>query len=66
MPPTSVTKDPATLTLSVVGDYPVSVVDPISWFEALDGEDNVEDGNMPEARPARRRRPRYPMMVASR
>jgi uncharacterized protein YndB with AHSA1/START domain len=104
MPLTSVTKDPATLTLTVVGDYPVSqrrlwdafadprqlerfwgppafpatftrhdfkvggraeylltlpegqkwngswkftVVNPISSFEAHDGQDNAEDENMP-------------------
>ena len=104
MPLTSVTKDPAKLTLTVVGDFPVSqqrlwdayadprqlerfwgppawpatftrhdfkvggraeyfmsgpnaekwsgswkftVVDPISFFEAHDGEDNAEDENMP-------------------
>lgn len=104
MPLTSVTKDAAKLTLTVVGDYPVPqerlweafadprqlerfwgppsapatftrhdfrvggraeyflslpngekwsgswkfiVVDPISFFEALDGEDNAEDENMP-------------------
>jgi uncharacterized protein YndB with AHSA1/START domain len=104
MPLTSVTKDPATLTLTVVGDYPVprqrlwdafadprqlerfwgppafpatftrhdfkvggraeyfltlpegqkwsgswkfTVVNPISSFEAHDGEDNAEDANMP-------------------
>lgn len=104
MPLTSVTKDPATLSLTVVGDYPVpqerlwdafadarqlerfwgppfapatftqhdlrvggrseyflsgpagerwsgswkfTAVDPISSFEALDGEDNAEDENMP-------------------
>lgn len=104
MPLTSVTKDAPTLTLTVVGDYPVSqqrlwdayadprqlerfwgpptapatftrhdfkvggraeyfltlpdggkwsgswkfiVVDPISFFEAHDGEENAEDENMP-------------------
>ncbi len=104
MPITSVTKDAAQLTLTVVGDFPVSqqrlwdayadprqlerfwgppawpatftshdfkvggraeyfmagpngekwsgswkftVVDPISFFEAHDGEDNAEDENMP-------------------
>ena len=104
MPLTSVTKDAATLTLTVVGDYPVpqqrlwdafadprqlerfwgppfapatftrhdmkvggraeyfltlpdgkkwsgswkfTVVNPISSFEAYDGEDNAEDENMP-------------------
>jgi uncharacterized protein YndB with AHSA1/START domain len=104
MPLTFVTKDPATLTLTVVGDYPVpqqrlwdafadprqlerfwgppafpatftrhdfkvggraeyfltlpegqkwggswkfTVVNPISSFEAHDGEDNAEDENMP-------------------
>jgi len=104
MPLTSVTKDAAKLTLTVVGDYPVPqqrlweafadprqlerfwgppfapatftrhdfkvggraeyfltlpdggkwsgswkfiVVNPISFFEALDGEDNAEDENMP-------------------
>jgi uncharacterized protein YndB with AHSA1/START domain len=106
MPLTSVTKDAATLTLTVVGDYPVpqqrlwdafadarqlerfwgpptwpatftrhdmrvggraeyfltgpkgerwsgswkfTAVNPISSFEAQDGEDNVEDENMPSA-----------------
>jgi uncharacterized protein YndB with AHSA1/START domain len=106
MPLTSVTKDPATLTLTVVGDYPVpqqrlwdafadprqlerfwgppawpatftrhdlkvggraeyflsgqngekwsgswvfTAVQPISSFEARDGEDNVEDENMPSS-----------------
>ncbi len=104
MPLTSVTKDPATLTLTVVGDYPVpqqrlwdafadprqlerfwgppvapaifthhdftvggraeyflslpdgsqwhgswkfTAVNPIDSFEALDGEDNAEDEDMP-------------------
>ena len=104
MPLTSVTKDAAKLTMTVVGDYPVpqkrlweafadprqlerfwgppfapatftrhdfrvggraeyfltlpeggkwsgswkfTVVDPIDFFEALDGDDNVEDENMP-------------------
>jgi uncharacterized protein YndB with AHSA1/START domain len=104
MPLTSVTKDPARLTLTVVGDYPVSqkrlweafadprqlerfwgppawpatftrhdlkiggraeyfltgpngekwsgswkfiAVNPINSFEAVDGEDNAEDENMP-------------------
>jgi len=104
MPVTSVTKDAATLTLTVVGDFPVpqqrlwdayadprqlerfwgppswpatftlhdfkvggrseyfmtgpngekwsgswkfTAVDPIRFFEALDGEDNAEDENMP-------------------
>jgi uncharacterized protein YndB with AHSA1/START domain len=106
MPLTSVTKDPPTLSLTVIGDYPVpqerlwdafadprqlerfwgppfapatftlhdlrpggrseyfltgpagerwegswkfTAVDPIDSFEALDGEDNAEDENMPAA-----------------
>jgi uncharacterized protein YndB with AHSA1/START domain len=106
MPLTSVTKDPPTLSLTVIGDYPVpqerlwdafadprqlerfwgppfaratftlhdlrpggrseyfltgpagerwsgswkfTAVDPIDSFEALDGEDNADDENMPAA-----------------